>query len=158
VNAGDRDGDFVVTTSSEQHNKTISTAEKPNPSSSSELKKSFIKSKYVTRKFVKSMSAAASVSLLYSAATTGDLTGMLVAIAAGADINYHHPDNGLMTALHACCINGHVLSVELLCLFNASVDEKDSQDKTPLDYVDNDEGDSALIMDILIQKLERDLQ
>ena len=65
-----------------------------------------------------------------------------------------------------------LLSVELLCLFNASVDEKDIEGKTALDYcedsgpyqpenmstisISSDEA-SLAIMDILVHKLERDL-
>lgn len=125
-------------------------------STSSDRNKARIVAKYVHRKYVTPMSVEGCNTLLFTSAANDDLLGIMKAIAAGADINFRHPQYEMKTALHISCINQHFLVVELLCLFNASVEEKDAEDKTPLDYADNEE--NSTIIDILIQKLERDLQ
>ena len=129
---------------------------KPLPTSTREEREAFIVAKYVQKVFVQKMQPSAAAALLYRSAAIGDLVDMVRAIAAGADINWRNQEDFMRSPLHVSCEGRHVLCVELLCLANASVDEKDAQGKTPLDYSVG--ADGAAILDILINKLERDLQ
>ena len=153
---------------------------KPSASSTREDKGDFIHAKYVDRAFVVNLSEEQANYLLYNFSVSADVLGMMKALAAGADVNWRHPTDHLRTPLHASVVAKRVLSVELLCLNNASVDEKDAEGKTALDYCEemdsrnvapyqpenvssvssnsttSDEA-SVAIMDILVHKLERDL-
>ena len=153
---------------------------KPSASSSRDDKADFIHAKYVDRAFASNMSQEQANYLLYNSSVGADLFGMMKALAAGADVNWRHPSDHLRTSLHSSVVAKKVLSVELLCLNNASVDEKDTEGKTPLDYCEDMDGRnsgtyqpenmstistnstssdeaSLAIMDILVHKLERDL-
>ena len=145
---------------------------KPSVSSSREDKTDFIHAKYIDKAFAANMSHEQANHLLYNSSVGADLFGMMRAFASDADVNWRHPSDHLRTSLHSSVVAKKVLSVELLCLFNASVDEKDIEGKTALDYcedsgpyqpenmstisISSDEA-SLAIMDILVHKLERDL-
>ncbi len=91
---------------------------------------------------------------LFRASEIGDLVNMMSAIALGADVNSKSPVT-FKSPIHAACENDHTLAVELLCqVNNSSVDLIDGSGKTPLDYATNNEA----IIDILVKKLERDLE
>ena len=132
---------------------------RPTSTSSQVEKRAFITAKYVQKTFAAQMGQDHANYLLYNAAISSDLLSMMRAIAGGADINFRHPGYSLKTPLHASVEAKNVLTVELLCLFNASVDEKDIVGKTPLHYIEGDDGEeSAAIIDILVHKLEKDLR
>jgi len=128
---------------------------KPIPTSARETKEQFIIGKYVKRNFVPKMSSAEACALMYRAASIGDLNDLMLSLAAGSDVNYRSEIDRCKTALHAACLGGHILCVEYLCQNNASVDVRDEDGKTPIDYAtqENNEG----ILDILVLKLERDI-
>eukprot|EP00607_Mallomonas_marina_P008350 CAMPEP_0182424482 /NCGR_PEP_ID=MMETSP1167-20130531/10693_1 /TAXON_ID=2988 /ORGANISM="Mallomonas Sp, Strain CCMP3275" /LENGTH=861 /DNA_ID=CAMNT_0024604331 /DNA_START=153 /DNA_END=2738 /DNA_ORIENTATION=+ len=129
---------------------------KPNHNSSREHKEMYIIAKYVKKRFVRQLSQQEANELMYRAASLGDLFSLLSSLAMGGDVNHRNEQEQLRFPLHAACIGGHVLCVEFLCHNNANVDAMDISGRTPLDYasIDNNNG----IIDILVQKLERDLQ
>lgn len=126
---------------------------KPNAASKREEKEAYIVNKYVQRKFAPKMNIEDANQLLYRAALIGELTDILLALAAGADVNVRNVTDKRRNALHAAVIGGHVLCVDFLCQNNARVDVEDDDGKAPLDYAQNN-----AVLDIIIMKLEQYLR
>ena len=131
---------------------------KPSSHSNRELKQEFIVAKYIKRIFIDKVSSDEANELLYKSSGDNDLLGIMKAISFGADINHRNQNENLKTPIHISCIKRNILAIELLCLFNASVDEKDADGKNPLDYICDENEESVQIIEVLINKLEKDLQ
>jgi hypothetical protein len=129
---------------------------KPVATSRRDEKEAFITAKYINRAFVRTVRKNDINQMLYHAASIGDLYNLAYAVATGGNINYINPLDNHRHPIHAACLGGHAICVEFLCQNNATVDTMDDDSKMPMDYAN--QISNAAIIDILVQKLERDLQ
>ncbi|XP_018546232.1 arf-GAP with coiled-coil, ANK repeat and PH domain-containing protein 3 [Lates calcarifer] len=103
---------------------------KPSADSSRAEKETWIKEKYVERRFVQSSSCEQrgkdeAGRRLYRAASVGDLVAMAAALAEGAEVNGSVADEGGRTALIGAAIGGSLLACEFLLLNGANVNHRD---------------------------------
>ena len=124
----------------------------PEPSASRATKGDFIRMKYVEKAFAEVMEPRKANAMLYAAAAAGDVRAILKSLASGADINYMNFAAGRKSPLHAACIVGSAVAVELLCHNGAQIETTDEDGRSPLDYAKKDE-----IVDILVMKLQSDI-
>ena len=108
--------------------------DKLTPAGSRELRTRFITDKYKSKNYiVRKLQQAEANSMMLRAAKAGNLTGIIGAIAAGADVNAHAPpDQALRCAVHLATLGNHIMCVELLCAFGANLDEMDAAGKTAM--------------------------
>ncbi|XP_037630684.1 BAR_ACAPs and ArfGap_ACAP domain-containing protein [Sebastes umbrosus] len=104
---------------------------KPRADSLRAEKETWIKEKYVEKRFVKSSSDGAHVGKgeaglrLYRAALAGDPVAMAAALAQGAEVNGSIGEEGGRTALIGAAVGGSLLACEFLLLNGANVNHRD---------------------------------
>jgi Arf-GAP/coiled-coil/ANK repeat/PH domain-containing protein len=99
------------------------------------LREQFITDKYVKKRFLEdSLSTSQANELLLQSAKKGDLFGILYALINDANVHTTTSiEESLKPPLHLCCIGNFPLCVELLCLWNANVDDVDAMGRSPID-------------------------
>lgn len=107
---------------------------KPRADSPRPEKETWIKEKYVDRRFVKDGSSPETQigrenagRQLHLAASQGDLVSMAAALAQGAEVNWSHPEEHGRTALIAAATGGSLMACEFLLLNGANVNYRDQR-------------------------------
>ncbi|XP_078023501.1 arf-GAP with coiled-coil, ANK repeat and PH domain-containing protein 2 [Epinephelus lanceolatus] len=107
---------------------------KPSANSPRTEKETWIKEKYVEKRFVQSSSSAGAHGgkgeaglRLYRAALAGDLIAMAAALAQGAEVNGSIAEKGGHTALIGTAVGGSLLACEFLLLNGANVNHRDQR-------------------------------
>uniref|UniRef100_A0A671TZ22 Arf-GAP with coiled-coil, ANK repeat and PH domain-containing protein n=1 Tax=Sparus aurata TaxID=8175 RepID=A0A671TZ22_SPAAU len=99
---------------------------KPRADSLRAEKETWIREKYVERRFVQRSSGADEAGLrLYHAALAGDLVAMAAALAQGAEVNGSIGEEEGRTALIGAAVGGSLSACELLLLNGANVNHRD---------------------------------
>ncbi|XP_029026832.1 BAR_ACAPs and ArfGap_ACAP domain-containing protein isoform X2 [Betta splendens] len=99
---------------------------KPRPSSSRAEKETWIREKYVEKRFVQNSSSEHNARMrLYQAALEGDLVAMAAALARGVQVNVSIAEEEGRTALIGAAVGGSLLACEYLLQNGANVNHRD---------------------------------
>ncbi|KAI1293570.1 ARF GTPase-activating protein GIT2 [Halotydeus destructor] len=97
-------------------------------------KADFIRTKYEMLAFINRSSEDSDLSdQLHSSVRTPNLKTSLRLLAAGADVNYVHPEKG-NCPIHVAANSGQLLQIELLLVYGADSRSSDTKGKQAIDY------------------------
>uniref|UniRef100_A0A674A0A6 Arf-GAP with coiled-coil, ANK repeat and PH domain-containing protein n=1 Tax=Salmo trutta TaxID=8032 RepID=A0A674A0A6_SALTR len=100
---------------------------KPSAGSPRPEKETWIKEKYVEKRFVKDANSPETRRQLYQAAFQGDLVTMASALAQGAEVNWSHAEEEGRTALIGSTFGGSLSACEFLLQNGANVNYRDQR-------------------------------
>ncbi|XP_062408273.1 BAR_ACAPs and ArfGap_ACAP domain-containing protein [Sardina pilchardus] len=107
---------------------------KPTSHSPRQEKETWIKEKYVEKRFVRKANSSDPETVrceggrrLYQAALQGDLVSMAAALAQGAEVNWSDPQQEGRTALIGASIGGSLIACEFLLQNGANVNHRDQR-------------------------------
>jgi len=102
-----------------------------------EIRESYITNKYINKLYInKNLINIDSNNLLLRAAGSGKAINIIRGIASNGNVNTTWMNNNIdtgKTPLHFAVEGNHILCIELLCLFNANINQIDMDHKSPFD-------------------------